>query len=156
MTRRVRVGLAGLGRIHAASLSARCPSARLACVVDTDPGIARQLGEQLEVPSVRSYEEILATRRSMPSRSPLRHRFMPSSASAPARPRSTSSARSRSLSTGGRASGALPRALDRGPVAAAGLDVFEEEPPAADLLGRPNLLLSSHSAYYSEEAIVEL
>ncbi len=33
MTRRVRIGLAGLGRmgrIHAASLSGRCPSAQLA------------------------------------------------------------------------------------------------------------------------------
>jgi D-3-phosphoglycerate dehydrogenase / 2-oxoglutarate reductase len=51
---------------------------------------------------------------------------------------------------------ALLRALDRGPLAAAGLDVFEEEPPSAALLDRPNLLLSPHSAYYSEEAITEL
>jgi D-3-phosphoglycerate dehydrogenase / 2-oxoglutarate reductase len=51
---------------------------------------------------------------------------------------------------------ALLRALDRGPLAAAGLDVFEEEPPPEALLGRPNLLLSPHSAYYSEEAITEL
>jgi D-3-phosphoglycerate dehydrogenase / 2-oxoglutarate reductase len=51
---------------------------------------------------------------------------------------------------------ALLRALDRGPLAGAGLDVFPEEPPAAVLLNRPNLLLSPHSAYYSAEAIVEL
>jgi D-3-phosphoglycerate dehydrogenase / 2-oxoglutarate reductase len=51
---------------------------------------------------------------------------------------------------------ALIRALDRGPLAAAGLDVFEEEPPPAALLDRPNLLLLPHSAYYSEEAITEL
>jgi D-3-phosphoglycerate dehydrogenase / 2-oxoglutarate reductase len=52
--------------------------------------------------------------------------------------------------------GALLRALDNGPLAGAGLDVFPEEPPAAGLLDRPNLLLSPHCAYYSEEAIVEL
>ncbi len=51
---------------------------------------------------------------------------------------------------------ALLRALDRGSLAGAGLDVFPEEPPTAALLNRPNLLLSPHSAYYSAEAIVEL
>ena len=63
MTRRVRIGLAGLGRmgrIHAANLSARCPSARLACVFDTDAGAARQAGERFEVPWVTSYEDMLA------------------------------------------------------------------------------------------------
>jgi phosphoglycerate dehydrogenase-like enzyme len=52
--------------------------------------------------------------------------------------------------------GALLRALDRGSLAAAGLDVFPEEPPDAALFDRPGLLLSPHSAYYSAEAIVEL
>lgn len=52
--------------------------------------------------------------------------------------------------------GALLRALDRGDLAGAGLDVFPEEPPPAAPLDHPNLLLSPHSAYYSAEAIVEL
>jgi inositol 2-dehydrogenase len=63
VTRRVRIGLAGLGRmgrIHAANLAARCPSARLACVFDTDAGAARQAGERFEVPWVTSYEDMLA------------------------------------------------------------------------------------------------
>ena len=63
MTRRVRIGLAGLGRmgrIHAANLSGRCPSARLACVFDTDAGAARQAGERFEVPWVTSYQDMLA------------------------------------------------------------------------------------------------
>jgi myo-inositol 2-dehydrogenase/D-chiro-inositol 1-dehydrogenase len=63
MTRRVRIGLAGLGRmgrIHAANLSARCASAELACVSDADPDVARQVGEQLGVPWAESYEDILA------------------------------------------------------------------------------------------------
>jgi D-3-phosphoglycerate dehydrogenase / 2-oxoglutarate reductase len=51
---------------------------------------------------------------------------------------------------------ALLRALDRGALGGAGLDVFPEEPPEAALLNRPGLLLSPHSAYYSAEAIVEL
>lgn len=63
MTRKVRVGLAGLGRmgrIHAASLAGRCPSARLACVFDADKAVARQAGEQFGVPWVTSEEDILA------------------------------------------------------------------------------------------------
>ena len=63
MTPRVRVGLAGLGRmgrIHAASLSGRCPSAQLACVFDADPAVARQAAEQFGVPWATSYEDMLA------------------------------------------------------------------------------------------------
>ena len=63
MTRRVRIGLAGLGRmgrVHAANLSGRCPSARLACVFDTDAGAAREMGERFEVPRASSYEDMLA------------------------------------------------------------------------------------------------
>jgi D-3-phosphoglycerate dehydrogenase len=51
---------------------------------------------------------------------------------------------------------ALLRALDQGSLAAAGLDVYPEEPPVAAELNRPDLLLSPHSAYYSAEAIVDL
>jgi inositol 2-dehydrogenase len=61
MTSQLRVGLAGLGRmgrIHAANLSARCPSARLACVFDANPDVARQVGEQFEVPWTQSYDDI--------------------------------------------------------------------------------------------------
>ncbi len=62
VTRRVRIGLAGLGRmgrIHAASLAGRCPSAQLACVFDADADLARQVGEQFDVPSVKSFQDIL-------------------------------------------------------------------------------------------------
>jgi inositol 2-dehydrogenase len=63
VTRRVRIGLAGLGRmgrIHAANLSGRCPSAELACVFDADAGTARQVAEQLGVPQAGSFDAILA------------------------------------------------------------------------------------------------
>jgi inositol 2-dehydrogenase len=63
VTRRVRIGLAGLGRmgrIHAANVSARCPSAQLACVFDADADVARQVGEQFDVPWAESFADILA------------------------------------------------------------------------------------------------
>jgi inositol 2-dehydrogenase len=63
VTRRVRIGLAGLGRmgrIHAASLAGRCPSAELACVFDADADTARQVAAQLGVPAATSFDDILA------------------------------------------------------------------------------------------------
>ena len=63
MADRVRVGLAGLGRmgrIHAANLAWRCPSARLAAVTDADPAVAAAVGAELDVPVAGSYEELLA------------------------------------------------------------------------------------------------
>jgi inositol 2-dehydrogenase len=63
VTRRVRIGLAGLGRmgrIHAANLSGRCPSAELACVFDADAGTARQVADQFCVPRAESFDAILA------------------------------------------------------------------------------------------------
>jgi inositol 2-dehydrogenase len=62
MADRVRVGLAGLGRmgrIHAANLADRCPSARLAGVFDLDEGAARRAGERLGVPWTTSLEDLL-------------------------------------------------------------------------------------------------
>ena len=53
---------------------------------------------------------------------------------------------------------ALVRALERGAVAAAALDVFEEEPlPVTHpLLGFEQVMLSPHAAWYSEESFAEL
>lgn len=51
--------------------------------------------------------------------------------------------------------GALVEALRSGAIAAAGLDVFEEEPlpEGHRLLGAPNLILTPHSAAFSVEAL---
>ena len=53
---------------------------------------------------------------------------------------------------------ALVAALESGRIASAGLDVLEREPPTATdgVLGRANLLISPHSAAYSEESFEEL
>jgi D-3-phosphoglycerate dehydrogenase len=53
---------------------------------------------------------------------------------------------------------ALAEALASGQVAAAGLDVFEQEPlPAGSLLRRhPRVALSDHAAWYSEDSLAEL
>ena len=50
---------------------------------------------------------------------------------------------------------ALAHALRDGTIAGAGLDVLPQEPPRSDdpLLGAPNLLLTNHSAWYSEAAL---
>jgi myo-inositol 2-dehydrogenase/D-chiro-inositol 1-dehydrogenase len=63
MPRRLRVGLAGLGRIgrmHAANLAWRCPSATLAGITDADPAVAAALGAELDVPVLGSFTELLA------------------------------------------------------------------------------------------------
>jgi D-3-phosphoglycerate dehydrogenase len=53
---------------------------------------------------------------------------------------------------------ALADALSRGRLAAAGLDVFSEEPLPADspLRNLENVLLTDHCGWYSEESMVEL
>jgi D-3-phosphoglycerate dehydrogenase / 2-oxoglutarate reductase len=53
---------------------------------------------------------------------------------------------------------ALAKALREGRVAAAGLDVFEQEPLASDhpFISLPNVVLSGHVGWYSKDAVKEL
>ena len=52
---------------------------------------------------------------------------------------------------------ALARALERGQIAGAGLDVYETEPlePDHPLRSAPNTILTSHTAFYSETSLEE-
>ena len=52
---------------------------------------------------------------------------------------------------------ALIRALQAGTIAAAGLDVLEDEPPDPNnpLLAMDNVIVTPHTAFYSDEAFVE-
>ena len=53
---------------------------------------------------------------------------------------------------------ALADAVDAGEIAGAALDVLPDEPPAADLrlLGRDNVILTPHTAFYSEQSMTDL
>lgn len=53
---------------------------------------------------------------------------------------------------------ALTRLLDQGQIAGAALDVLEQEPPrpADGLIGRPDVLVTPHSAAFTEEALAEV
>jgi myo-inositol 2-dehydrogenase/D-chiro-inositol 1-dehydrogenase len=63
MGRKVGIGLAGLGRIgrmHAANLADRCPSARLAAVFDAHGPTVAEVAGEYEVSGCGSFEELLA------------------------------------------------------------------------------------------------
>jgi len=52
---------------------------------------------------------------------------------------------------------ALAWALDTGQIAAAGVDVLEEEPPEdSPLFDRDDVLVTPHSAFYSEQSVTDL
>ena len=53
---------------------------------------------------------------------------------------------------------ALAKALDAGEIGGAALDVMPQEPPAADnpLFGRDNVILTPHTGFYSEDALLDL
>ena len=52
---------------------------------------------------------------------------------------------------------ALAQALDAGQLAGAALDVMTQEPPQnSPVLGRPNVIITPHTSFYSEESLVDL
>jgi D-3-phosphoglycerate dehydrogenase / 2-oxoglutarate reductase len=52
---------------------------------------------------------------------------------------------------------ALAHALDAGQLAGAALDVMTKEPPTGSpLLGRPNVIITPHTSFYSEESLNDL
>jgi D-3-phosphoglycerate dehydrogenase / 2-oxoglutarate reductase len=52
---------------------------------------------------------------------------------------------------------ALAHALDAKQIAGAALDVMPKEPPGnSPLFGRPNVVITPHTSFYSEESLVDL
>ena len=52
---------------------------------------------------------------------------------------------------------ALAEALDQGHLGGAALDVMPQEPPVnSPLVGRPDILITPHTSFYSEESLLEL
>lgn len=146
-----QVGVVGLGRIGAAL--ARRAQALGYAVVGTDPQGPRNSG-------VRTVEldELLATSDVVSIHAPLdsttRH-LIDARTLALMRP----TAILVNTSRGGLVDhDALVEALLGGRLAGAGLDVLEREPIPADdpLIGLPNVVLTPHAAFYSEESLVEM
>src|SRR3954471_22341183 len=60
---RLRIGLAGLGRmgrLHAANLARHCPSAELVAVTDADPAVAAAVGGEAGVPALPDFDALLS------------------------------------------------------------------------------------------------
>ncbi len=146
-----RLGLIGLGRIGSA-LAHRARALGFD-LVGSDPAGARTSGVR-----VVDLEELLTTSDVISIHAPLDDRtrhLIDARALALMRP----SAVLVNTSRGGLVDhDALVDALRAGRLAGAGLDVLEREPIPADdpLIGLPNVVLTPHAAFYSEESLVEM
>ena len=146
-----RLGVVGLGRIGTAL--ARRAEALGYDVVGADPQGARDSGVRLV-----ELETLLATSDVVSIHAPLdpstRH-LIDARTLALMRP----TAILVNTSRGGLVDhDALVDALRDGRLAGAGLDVLEHEPIPADdpLIGLPNVVLTPHAAFYSEESLIEM
>jgi D-3-phosphoglycerate dehydrogenase len=146
-----RLGIIGLGRIGAAT--ARRAQALRFEVVATDPRAPKVDGVRL-----MDLEELLATSDMVslhPWLDPSTRHMLDAAALARMKP----GALLVNTSRGGLVDqAALVEALRSGHLGGAALDVLEREPIAPDdpLLTLPNVVLTPHAAFYSQESMVEL
>jgi phosphoglycerate dehydrogenase-like enzyme len=149
------LGLVGFGRI-AREVAARAHGLRMQ-VVAADPYVDPAAGEPLGV-RLMALEEVLATADFVSVHVPLgpatRH-LIGSAALAAMRPGAYLINTSRGAIVD---QDALVRALDAGSMSGAALDVLEHEPPSvgSPILGRPDVLITPHSAAFTDEAFAEL
>jgi D-3-phosphoglycerate dehydrogenase len=144
------LGIAGLGRIGQ-EVAQRARAFGMA-VVAHDPFISREIAESMGV-KLLSLDELCATADfltlHLPSTEQTRHLFN-AARFATVKPgvRIINTARGDLIEEG-----ALKRAIEQGIVAAAGLDVFGEEPPTDwGLAGMPQVVATPHIAASTEEA----
>jgi D-3-phosphoglycerate dehydrogenase / 2-oxoglutarate reductase len=156
--RRVRgrtLGLLGFGRI-AREVAARANGLKLR-VIAHDPFVGQDAGAALAVELV-SLEALLAESEFLSVHLPLTPRtrhMVGAGAFARMRPDAVLINTSRGAVVD---QSALVAALDSRAIAGAGLDVLEREPPPPGdpLLGRPDVIITPHSAAYTDEALGEV
>ncbi|GAG22058.1 unnamed protein product, partial [marine sediment metagenome] len=149
------IGLAGLGRIPQALV----PKAKAfgLKVIAFDPYVEKAVAAELAVELI-SFEMLLKSSDYISIHVPMmpetKHLFN-ASAFRQMKPEAllVNTARGPLVDTD-----ALAKALDGGQIAGAALDVMPVEPPPADspLLGRDNVIITPHTAFYSVEALDEL
>ena len=149
------LGLAGLGRIPRA-VAPKAQAFGLK-VIAFDPYIDKDVAAKLDVKLV-DFETLLKSSNYVSIHVPLvpeTENLFGADAFAQMKPDALliNTARGPLLDTN-----ALAKALDAGEIGGAAIDVMPVEPPPADspLLGRDNVILTPHTAFYSVEALDEL
>ncbi|MDA0706365.1 MAG: C-terminal binding protein [Proteobacteria bacterium] len=149
------LGLVGLGKIPQ-TLTPKAKALGLN-VVAYDPYVSKDVAAALDV-QLLSFDELLATSDYISLHAPLTKEttnLFDADAFAKTKPEALliNTARGPIIDEQ-----AMANALDAGRISGAGLDVMPNEPPSADcpLLNRDNVILTPHTAYYSEDALFDL
>ena len=149
------LGIVGLGQIG--RLLARRAAALELNVIAIDPYIEASVFEEFGAESV-SFEELLRRSDYVSIHTPLTgetHHMFDEAALRQMKPTAYLVNTARGPIVSG---AALARALQQEWIAGAGIDVFEEEPPGQDspLLRLDNVIVTGHTGYYSDAALMEL
>jgi D-3-phosphoglycerate dehydrogenase len=149
------LGLVGLGKIPRALV----PKAQAfgMTVIATDPYVPAEVAAELDVKLV-DFEQLLQQADYVSVHAPLTpetHHLFNANAFKLMKPEAllVNTARGPLVDVD-----ALATALDQGQLAGAALDVMPVEPPPVDspLLGRDNVIITPHTGFYSEQALLDL